>query len=296
MVKFKIQPSGEAGEATCTYRRKSVVLELGDGLLRVIERRMFGVKTLLEVELKSIEEMDFKEGRLRLKLETGEIIELEGCENISGIIDTIEGVLQEKELERRKAKLARELYGRAMEIYGGVKKLLGEVYPAIIEVARYLKDIPDYNNVIGKANHLASIVDGADEIVRALRVYDPIRAHRLLVELSQKLYYKALEEARSNPLGDNIVDYTVKLLDLGVLLNTVIAKIYAGEEYGKELGEARKLIQELLGIDPGIPDQPRPEQLYGKLSLILDKAEEKYRELARKLAGEEASKRISSTG
>lgn len=289
MVKFKTKSTRES---TCTYRGRDVVLELGADSLRIVEHKLFSTKVLLEVELKNIEEVSFGDNRLRLRLEMGEIIELENCKNVDEIIDVVNKVLQEKEIEKKITKLANELYGRAMEIYDKVKRLLGEVYPAIIEVARYLKGIPDYDNVIGKANHLASIVDGADEIVRALRVYDPIRAHRLLVELSQKLYSEILEEAKSNPLGNNIIDYTVKLLDLGVLLNTIVAKIYAREKYDKELGEARRLVQELLGIDPGIPDQPKPEQLYNKLSLILDKAEEKYRELARRLAGEEASKRV----
>ncbi len=286
---------GGSSEPVCIYNDKRVILVITNGKLQLVEKKFLSRQIVLEVELSKIEKVEFSNGTLTYILEDGTTLSLNNCSRVEGIVEYSRKIVEEKITSRRIREREKKLFGKALEVFSSIKELVVDVYPAIVEVARLLKDIPDYEEAIGKANHLASLVEEATEIVRALRVYDSIRAHKLLIELSRKLYDDAVSKVKDMGLGRDIEEYLLKTLDLGILLNTIIAKIYAGMDYSSDMEKAKVLVKELIGSEPGFPKTPRPEHLYDKLSTIIDRIEGKFKEIAASKAHEEALREVKGS-
>ncbi len=293
MIKFKASKSREKSEEPlCTYDNRRVTLTIVDSRLQLVEKKFISKHVVLEIELNQLEEVSISNGSLIFTLDDGSTLSLLNCQNVENIVEYAKRIIEEKAINKRIVEYEKKLYSKALEAFYDIKRLVVEVYPAIVDVARMLRDIPNYEGAIGKANHLASLVDEAADIVRALRAYDSLKAHRLLVELSKKLYEDTIFKIREVDLGKDVEEYLLKALDLGVLLNVLIAKIYVGKNYKDELEKAKILTREVAGFDPGLPETPRPEHLYDKLSNVMDRVEEKFKELAKSKAHEEAVRTV----
>ena len=165
---------------------------------------------------------------------------------------------------------------KAIEVYDAIEKLLREIYPAIIDVARCIRDKPDYEKAIGKAQHLVMLTSNAMGVVEALKNYDPFKAHKLLIELLGQLYDDLVSHINSCLSEEYLKSFLEDILKIGLILNIIIAKAYIRENYAEELGLLKKLVQDTLGIDLRIPDNPTIEQLHDILELVLVEAEKKY--------------------
>ncbi len=279
--------------SNCKLMGKNIRISIAGNELRVLERRAFKYRITEVHFLSDLESYDLMDSRLTLIFRDGRLV-LEECDNIEGIKSILDEIMRAKEEERRKEEAKREIVGKALEDFDKIATYVRDILPAFLELFNALNGKPDFDVARGKANNILSLgVDEAEEIVRELEDYNVYTAYKKSLDLVRKLY----DDLRSQEFlgSEELRILSLKALDLGVLLNKIVAEITSGKEFYEDLDRARKLYEEIIEVKPEIPAHPRVEQVYDFIEDYLKKTREKYREIAYKIADRIVRERESST-
>ncbi len=279
--------------SNCKSMGKSIRISIVGRELRVLERKTFKYRITEVHFLSDLESYDIIDSKLILIFKDGRLI-LEECGNLEEIKKVLDKIIRIKEEELRREEAKREIVDKALEDFDKIATYVRDILPSFLELFNALSGKPDFDTARGKANNIISLgVNEAEEIVKELEDYNVYTAYRKSLEIVRKLY----EDLRKQKFlgNEQLRILSLKALDLGVLLNKVVAEISSGKEFREDLERARKLYEEIIEIKPEIPPHPRIEQIYDLIEDYLKKTREKYREIAHKIAEEIIRERELST-
>lgn len=265
---------------------------VGDNL-RILERKTFRYRVTEVHPLSSLESYNLIDSKLVLIFRDGRLV-LEECDNLEEIKRILDNIMYIKEEKLRIDEARREIVDKALEDFDKIVTYVRDVLPAFLELFSALSGKPDFDTAKGKAINILSLgVGEAEKIVRELEDYNVHAAYETSIKIVRKIY----EDLRKQEfLGDEqLKTLSLKTLDLGVLLNKVIAEISAGKEFHRDMDRVRKLYEEIIELKPKIPEHLRVEHVYDLIEDSLRKARERYYEIAYKIADRILRERRLST-
>ena len=279
--------------SNCRLMGKNIRVSIVGNELRILEKKAFRYRISEVHFLSDIEKYDLVDSKLILFFKDGRLV-LEECDNLEGIKSVLDEIMRIREEERRREEAKREIVDKALQDFERIAVFVRDVLPAFLELFNALSNKPDFDVARGKANNIVSLgVKEAEEIVRELEKYNIYTAYNKALNLIKKLY----EDLRNQEFlgNEELRILSLKALDLGVLLNKIIAEITSGKEFYEDLERVRKLYEEIVEVKPDIPAHPRVEQVYDFIEDYLEKTREKYREIAYQVAEKIIRTRESSS-
>ena len=268
--------------SNCRLMGKNIRVSITGNELRIFERKAFRYRISEVHFLSDIEKYDLIDSRLILFFKDGRLV-LEECDNLEDIKSVLDELMRIREEERRREEAKREIVDKALQDFEKIAVFVRDVLPAFLELFNALNDKPDFDVARGKANNIVSLgLEEAEEIVRELEEYNVHTAYKKALDIIRKLY----DDLRNQEFlgSEELRILSLKALDLGVLLNKIIAEITSGKDFYEDLERARKLYEEIVEVKPDIPAHPRVEQVYDFIEDYLGKTREKYREIAYQIA------------
>ena len=279
--------------SNCRLMGKNIRVSIIGNELRILERKAFKYRITEVHFLSDLESYDLVDSRLVLLFRDGRLV-LEECDNLEEIRSILDEIMRIKEEEKRREEAKREIVEKALEDFDRIALYVKDILPAFLELFQALSDKPDFDIARGKANNIVSLgVEEAEGIVKELEKYNVYTAYKKSIELARKLYENLRQQEFLG--SEELRILSLKVLDLGVLLNKVIAEANLGRPFYEDLDRARKLYKEIIEVKPEIPEHPRIEQIYDFIEDYLKKAREKYKEIAYKIASRIIEEQSSTT-